>query len=148
MRNILVPALVAVSMSSIPARADESPDPELQRSVQAGNQGWVDGLKAGDPAVIVAPYEEDALDCAGTGDCLKGRAAIEKHYAERIAKLGRATWGEVVTRQLVRDGDYAYEWGRAHAKFAGDKQIEGRYLTVWRRQKDGTWKIFRNLPLP
>ncbi len=130
------------------ARADDSPETNLRKCVEAGNRGWVEGLKSGDVGPIVAPYEEEGLDCTATGECLKGRAAVEKHYADRIAKLGRATRAEVRTKQLVRDGEYAYEWGRAEARFPAGKEIKGRYLTVWRRQKDGSWKIFRNVPLP
>ncbi len=140
--------LVALVSSPPAARAGEPPDAKLRASVEAGNQGWVDGLKAGDAKPIAAAYDDEGLDCTGAGECLKGRAAVEAHYAERIAKLGRATWAEVRSKQTVRDGDYAYEWGEAEARFAGGKKIEGRYLTVWRRQKDGTWKIFRNVPLP
>ncbi len=143
---LLLVAAPAVSTATAPA--PESPRVSLERCVEAGNRGWVDGLKAGDAALIVAPYEEDGLDCIGTGECLKGRAAVQAHYADRIAKLGRATWAEVVTKEIAVDGEYAYEWGRAEARFPAGKEIEGRYLTVWRQQKDGSWKIFRNVPLP
>ncbi len=144
----LLLVLVAPLLSFPLASAERSPEATLRRCVDGANQGWVDGLKSGDPARIVAAYEEDGLDCTATGDCLKGRAAVEKHYAERIATLGRAAWAQVRTKRLVRDGDYAYEWGRAEARFPAGKEIKGRYLTVWRCQQDGSWKIFRNLPLP
>ncbi len=148
MGNRLLLVLLAPLVDLSSARGDESPDARLRACVDAGNQGWVDGLEAGDARPIAAAYDDEGLDCTGAGECLKGRAAVEAHYAARIAKLGRAVSAEVRSKQIVRDGDYAYEWGRAEASFAGGKKIEGRYLTVWRLQKDGAWKIFRNVPLP
>ncbi len=148
MRNKWLPWFVAPWMGLTIARAEGSADAVLRKCVEAGNQAWVDGLKSGDPRAIVAPYEADGVDCTGAGECLRGKAAVERHYAERIRILGRATWAEVRPTQLVRDGEYAYEWGRAEARFPGGKEIKGRYATVWRQQKDGSWKIFRNMPLP
>ncbi len=148
MRNRLLLTLLAPLVVLSSARGDEPPDARRRAGVAAGNPGWVAGLEAGDARPIAAAYDDEGLDCTGAGECLKGRAAVEAHYAARIAKLGRALSAEVRSKQLVRDGDYAYEWGRAEASFAGGKKIEGRYVTVWRLQKDGAWKIFRNVPLP
>jgi len=48
----------------------------------------------------------------------------------------------------VQQGSFVYEWGRAEASFANGNNVVDRYLTVWHRQSDGSWKIFRNMVIP
>jgi ketosteroid isomerase-like protein len=117
-------------------------------SIRAGNLAWVNGVKNGDMTQIAATYSDDALDCGQNGECEKGRSAIEKHLRERFEKAGRASDASVASAGSVQAGDSVYEWGSARAVFANGYKIEGRYLTVWQRQKDGSFKIFRNLAIP
>ena len=63
----------------------------------------------------------------------------------RIARMGRAESAPVVSLGSVERGEFVYEWGSATAAFADGKKIGGPYFTVWERQKDGSWKIFRNM---
>jgi ketosteroid isomerase-like protein len=123
-------------------------DPAARKDIEAGNQVWATGMKQGKAAPIAATYAENAVDCTAAGECLKGRAAIEKYFAERMAKNGRATSAVATSLGSVQQGDFVYEWGRAQLGFAGSTSTPHRYLTVWQRQPDGAWKIFRNMPIP
>jgi ketosteroid isomerase-like protein len=116
-----------------------------RKGIDAGNQAWIDGMKQGLAAPIAATYAEGALDCTPTGECLRGRSAIEQHMKEQIEKLGRAQSASVNSMGSVQQKDFVYEWGRAEASFANGKKVMDRYLTVWQRQPDGSWKIFRNM---
>ena len=131
---------------SLPAFAQNPPT--ARRDIDAGNQAWVDAMKTGNIAAVVASYADDALDCGPTGDCIKGRAAYEQKMKDRVATLGHARSALVHTASSTQQGDFIYEWGSARAEFANGKKIEGRYLTVWQRQPDGHWRIFRNLSIP
>lgn len=115
--------------------------------VDAGNQAWIDGMKTGNFAQIIATYADDAVDCGPTGECLKGRAQIEQHIKEG-AKHGRATSAIVHSWGSTQQEDFVYEWGKAEATFANGQKLAEPYLTVWQKQKDGTWKIFRNMVIP
>ena len=130
------------------AFAQQRASEEALRFIHDGNQAWVSGMKSGDASKIAATYAADALDCGATGECLKGRAAIEAAMKARIAKMGRAASASVMSLGSVQRGNFVYEWGSATAAFANGKKIEGPYLTVWAKQKDGSWKIFRNMALP
>jgi len=122
-------------------------EPAARAGIDAGNQAWIDGMKQGQSAPIAATYVEDAVDCAASGECVRGRAAIEKHIKEQITKFGHAVSAAVTSTGAVQQGDFVYEWGVAEASFASQKKLVDRYLTVWQRQSDG-WKIFRNLVIP
>jgi ketosteroid isomerase-like protein len=122
--------------------------PSARAGIDAGNQAWIDGVKAGDVAHIIATYAEHSVDCGPTGACIEGRPQIEQHMQTEYAKLGRATSASVRSWGSTQSGDFVYEWGKAQATFAGGKNIVDKYLTVWQRQPDGSWRIFRNLVIP
>ena len=121
---------------------------DARREIDAGNQAWVDGMKQGNAAPIAATYTEDAVDCGPTGDCVRGRAAIEQHIKDQLGKLGRAQSAFVTSIGSVEQGNFVYEWGRAEAAFANGTKVVDRYLTVWQKQPNSSWKIFRNMVIP
>jgi ketosteroid isomerase-like protein len=108
----------------------------------------VDAMKQGNVALLVPGNTEDAVDCSPEGHCIRGRSALEEHMKEEMAKLGKADSASVNSIGSVQQGRYVYEWGEAKAQFANGKSIVDRYLTVWQKQPDGSWKLFRNLVIP
>jgi uncharacterized protein (TIGR02246 family) len=122
--------------------------PNLRRDVDAGNQAWIDGLKAGDGERAAAGFAPDAVSCGAAGDCLSGAAAIAAAYQRLIATRGRATAASVRSETLHVDHDLAYESGASEARFPDGTVRAGRFSTVWKLQPDGHWKIFRNMGLP
>jgi uncharacterized protein (TIGR02246 family) len=141
-------ALALVAAAGCTTKQVSSIDPNARHDIDAGNQAWIDGMKTGDAAAISATYADDAVDCGPTGECEKGRAAIEAHLKARSSALGHADSGTVTSAGSVEEGQLVYEWGQAQATFPGGKEVSGRYLTVWRREPDGHWKIFRNMSIP
>jgi ketosteroid isomerase-like protein len=123
-------------------------DPAARRDIDAGNRAWIKGMKEASAAPIAAAYAEDALDCSANGDCIKGRAAVEARMKERFLQYGRAAAASVASAGAVQQGDFVFEWGRADAAYADGRKIGGRYLTVWQKQPNGEWKIFRNMAIP
>jgi ketosteroid isomerase-like protein len=135
-------------LSAIGAAQTGAIDPAARKDIDAGNQAWVTGMKDGRAAPIAATYAENAVDCAATGECVKGRAAIEDYMRIRIANLGRAISASATSLGSVQQGDFVYEWGRSEVSFANGQKVAHRYLTVWQWQPGGVWKIFRNMPIP
>jgi uncharacterized protein (TIGR02246 family) len=126
-------------------------DPKLDQAVRKANSEWAAAMKTGDAAVIAAPYADRGVFIALDGTCIQGREAIEKMYRDRFAQAGLARSTKIDSKQLVVDGDLAYESGYAEIGVTREgKEIVrgGRYLTVWQRQADGEWKILRNVVLP
>ena len=128
-----------------------SEDPKLVAAVRKANSEWAAAMKTGDAAVIAAPYADDSVFVGVDGSCIRGRAEVEKMYRDRFQRAGLATSTKIDSKKLVVDGDLAYETGSAEIGVLKDgKPVVrgGRYLTVWQRQPDGDWKIWRNVVLP
>ncbi len=119
-----------------------------RRQIDAGNQAWIDGMKQGNVDLITATYTPDAVDCSPEGDCIRGRSAIEEHMKAEMAKRGKAESASVTSIGSVQQGHFVYEWGQAAAHFSNGSKVVDRYLTAWREEPNGTWKIFRNLVIP
>ena len=147
--NMLKPVVMALLLFSPACLAQSGAiEPGARRQIEAGNQAWVEGMKQGMAVPIAATYTQDTIDCGPIGDCIHGRAAIEQHMRDQFWKLGRAQSALVTSIGSVQQENVVYEWGRAEATLANGKKVADRYLTVWQRQPDGGWKIFRNMVIP
>ena len=123
-------------------------DSNARKQIDTANQQWVDAMKSGNAALLEAGNAEDAVDCGPTGNCIRGRVALDKRAKEELAKSGKADSASVNSVGAVQHGRYIYEWGEAKAHFPDGHTILDRYLTVWQKQPDGQWKLFRNLVMP
>jgi ketosteroid isomerase-like protein len=123
-------------------------DPDARRQIDAGNQQWIDAMKEGNVALLVPGNTQDVVDCSPQGDCVRGRSALGEHMKDEMAKLGKADSASVNSVGSVQKGRYVYEWGEAKAHFPSGKSIMDRYLTVWQKQSDGSWKVFRTRGMP
>jgi ketosteroid isomerase-like protein len=85
--------------------------------------------------------EENATEDLG-GDVVRGRSEILKWYKNDYAQPGFSlVWnpdGAVIAGELsVTHGHFEF-----HERTDGaDKKVAGQYVTVWRKQKDGSWKF-------
>ncbi|MGD0731934.1 MAG: nuclear transport factor 2 family protein [Terracidiphilus sp.] len=88
-------------------------------------------------------FAEDGV-ALGNGEApLVGRVAIAKS-ANWSPKAYQLTW--TPTDALMGpSGDMGYTWGHfeGHSKDANGNAVStsGRYMTIWRKQPDGAWKV-------
>jgi hypothetical protein len=85
---------------------------------------------------------------AANGRLYSGACSDRVAIKEQIEKLGRAQSATVTSRGAAQQMEFVYKWGRAVASFANGKKVVDEYLTVWQRQPDGSWRIFRNMVIP
>ncbi len=109
--------------------------------LDAGNAAYIAAMRRADAAAFAALFDEKAIE-QGTGSPPVGRDAIRKQYAA-FFKVARLTRGTIKTRWLQGDEKYAIETGAFNFAFAGAKPfvLRGKYVTVWKRQRGGDWKI-------
>lgn len=110
--------------------------------LDAGNAAYIAAMRRGDAAAFAALFDEKAIE-QGTGSPpVVGRDAIRKQYAA-FFKVARLTRGTIRTCSLQGDEKYAVETGAFNFAFAGAKPfvLRGKYVTVWKRQRGGDWKI-------
>jgi ketosteroid isomerase-like protein len=70
-----------------------------------------------------------------------GREAVRKFAQESFSDpYGKLEW-EPVYAQLFASGNMGVTTGRWKATSPDGKTAGGDYVTVWRKQKDGSWKF-------
>ena len=76
---------------------------------------------------------------------VKGREAIRKTKESSFAKPGFTLRWKPEYADIAASGDLGYTYGPYTLTFTGadGKQVKrtGRYFTIWKKQKDGSWKV-------
>jgi uncharacterized protein (TIGR02246 family) len=94
-------------------------------------------------------FEPDGSMVRGTGE-IRGRARIREAMEPALSDPAvRFTWSPL--RAIHEGGDLGATIGSYRIESAGDSGTavqEGMYLTLWRRQPDGSWKVAADLGSP
>jgi uncharacterized protein (TIGR02246 family) len=146
----VIAALLQASPSAAPSSAPVPAD--ARAAIARANDDWLGAMQRQDAKAMVEPYAEDGVFVLATGTAVTGRAAIEQLMRERFRTGGRIVSGRLHQDDLVTAGSMIYEWGHAELEVArppaqGPTRTIGRYLTVWKRDGAGNWRIIRNLSL-
>jgi ketosteroid isomerase-like protein len=88
-------------------------------------------------------FAEDGVELGNGEAPVIGRVAIAKS-ANWDPKVYQLTWTPT-DAMMGPSGDMGYTWGHyeGHSKDANGNPVttSGRYITVWRKEKDGSWKV-------
>jgi ATP-dependent Clp protease ATP-binding subunit ClpC len=89
-------------------------------------------------------YAEDAVELGNGSPALLGKETIGKTMSFLNDKNNRLTWAPVHV-DVSESGDLAYSFGNYEFRSIGKDgkpAIEhGKYTTIWKKQKDGRWKV-------
>ena len=153
----LIAILMFVSLNESPVSGQDSstrtPDLQLEarRAIDKGNAQWIEAWEKGDPSMVAALFTEDGSILSSNGKVIKGRKQILEKQKAGMDYVGRGVRVTVTTTDMWLDGETAYETGkyvynyRLKGKPVTD---EGRYVTIWKREKDGSWKLFMDMIVP
>jgi ketosteroid isomerase-like protein len=148
--GLSLPALLQAQLPEPGSAASSTPNPLSDTTVNPGKMILFD---------LEARFAKDVLDRGGAafGDWfaddgvalgngavpLIGKVAIAKN-ASWSAKDYQLTWTPT-DAVMGPSGDMGYTWGHfeGHSKDANGNPVatSGRYMTIWRRQPDGKWKV-------
>jgi len=144
--------IAALLQTQAAPRLDRNVPADARAEIARADSDWLPAMERQDAKAITEPYADDGVFVAATGESVKGRAAIEQLMRERFSRTGHVTGGTLQQDDLVAAGSMIYEWGHADVTVAGARgeapsHSVGRYLTVWKRDAAGRWRIIRNLSL-
>jgi uncharacterized protein (TIGR02246 family) len=124
---------------------------EARRAIDKGNAQWIEGWEKGDPALVAAIFTEDGTLLARNGKVIKGRQQILERQKAAMQYVGQGVKVTVTTVDVWVDGDTAYETGKYLYRYQENGKPatdEGRYVTIWKRQKEGSWKLSMDMVVP
>jgi ketosteroid isomerase-like protein len=140
---VLCVAVAAALVRAASSGAGKSDEAELLRADLAfcqataakGLEGWLSWFA---PDAVIYPTTRPAV---------KGLSAIRDYYREVGFDPKGLTW-KPTEAQISQAGDFGFTSGtwemRAHGK-EGGARARGKYLTVWRRQRDGRFLVIADI---
>lgn len=149
--SLLVVASIVASACAHRIGARGGPDAELRAAIAAANAEFARALVAGDAGAMAAVFTDDGeLIPAMQRGFVSGRREIEAYHARRLQ--GRRYLEAIITTvHLEVSGDVAWETGTSRVTIRQGESapvaVTGRYLAVWKRGRDGRWRIRADLPV-
>lgn len=150
-------ALMVVSMVSAQTKETAAPSAsdkalaEVRSAIDKGNAQWIEGWAKGDAAMVAAIFADDGVQLASSGKIFKGPKQIQERQKAGMQGADPGVKVTVTTTTVWLDGDTAYETGKYKYEYKekGKPGVdEGRYVTIWKRQKDGSWKLAMDMGVP
>ena len=144
-RSALIIASLLLGACSSGAADQQQGNPRaVPIAIDGQNRAWMRAVKRGDAAAVAAIYADSSTLYAPESDVVVSRGGVQRFFQsafEAGLKEMRLT-----TVNIVAGAQMAREIGRytATVQPAGAKapfQEKGKYLVVWMKQPDGSWKI-------
>lgn len=117
-----------------PARTDLS-----RAAIEAKTAAWAEAMKLGTTATLASDLFTVSAIQIDTGAAHHGREAIVRQ-ARAVPSLSDAV---LDNEEVVVLGDLAYGTGLYALRTSEGAEARGAYLSVWRRERDGRWRIDR-----
>lgn len=150
---VAVCSFAALARTSNPPAVTSAPDAlaEVRRAIDKGNAQWSEGWARGDAAMVAAIFADDGVQLAGNGKLIKGRQQIIERQKAAMNGADPGVKVTIITVNVWLDGDTAYETGKylyEYSEKGKPGKDEGRYVTTWKRQHDGSWKLSMDMGVP
>lgn len=114
--------------------------------IRAADARFAEAFSRSDWNTVGAFYADDAVMLMPNADAMRGAAAIRQSFN---MMNGMSPNLRLSTDRVVQSGDLAYQTGTYQMTMTaagGSAQSDrGKYLTVWRRQPNGDWKIVADM---
>jgi uncharacterized protein (TIGR02246 family) len=120
----------------------------VRQAIEASNAKFVDAVKKSDSTTIADNYADDAIVMAPGTEAWRGRDAVRKGFTGMMTQAPAKEF-KLTSDDVTVGGDLAVETGTYEMTMQpkGGKEMKdkGKFVVVWKRQADGSWKIVRDV---
>lgn len=147
LRNIAAASAVGVALAVASPNA-QAPSPTLRAAadqIVKSDAAFAQSVADKNREKFLSFIADATSFNGGTANELRGRDAVMKAWEDFFAPDGPTLTWTPIKGEVIGAGDVGYTTGRSvyRQKDANGKVVErrGQYLTVWRKQGDGSWKV-------
>ena len=121
----------------------------VRQLIDSANARFGAAALKGDTAALAGFYAGDAILMPANLPAARGHEAIAKMFAGMVAAM-KPTAFRLQTQDLIVSGEYAIETGTYDMSNQVGKATKpvrdvGKYLVLWKKQPDGSYKIIRDI---
>ena len=120
----------------------------IRSTLEATNKAFADAMLKGDAAAMTAMYADDAISYQQYSEPVRGKANIAKSIGDWFAGMKYAEASATIDEIYPVGTDMVLEIGSYSGKgttLGKPSEDHGRYMNLWKRQADGSWKLFRDI---
>jgi uncharacterized protein (TIGR02246 family) len=144
MRRLL--SLTLMVLVVLPALAKDN-EANIKTAVEDRYKEWIAAANKKDAAALTNLYDDDAVLMPKEQEPILGKAAIGEYYKKLVTDPHfvpftlTLNWnsfhvlGDIAIATSVFEGEVTRDGKQIH--------FRGKNLLVWKKQEDGSWKIFR-----
>jgi len=124
-------------------------------AINAANDQWTTAFNSNDAAAVAAIYADDAIRLLPNQAAVEGKQAIQAAFEAMFKE--NAVKCALTPLEIQVAGGWAYSRGSykltVNPKSGKPIKESGKYLSIGKRQSDGSWKTYRDIynsnePLP
>ena len=153
--SIPIVAMIAVVLTAGVCLAQ--PESSIERAIRYADVVWSKAAEAKDLERVLAVFADGASELAPNVPIAVGKDALRKVWTQYFATPGFAISWQPTKVEVSRGADLGYSLGTyvLTAPDPAGKPVtdRGKYVTIWKRQADGSWKVIADifnsdLPVP
>lgn len=120
----------------------------VRRILEASHRNYAAAMMKGDAAELASHFTGNGILLPENSSALRGREAIEGWFLSWLPST-KVREFEVFIEEVTLVGETAYEVGRHRMVLQSGNRppvtINGKFLMVYERGSDGTWRISRDM---
>jgi hypothetical protein len=132
----------AASIDAAAPKAERSGlELEAERLLETDRAFAEESLKSGAPEAFSRFFDAQGMQLGTSGPPAVGPEQVRASLAPGAANI--LSW-EPRFAEVFAPGDWGWTWGewQLHEPGAGGKRLaQGRYVNLWKKQPDGSWKV-------
>jgi uncharacterized protein (TIGR02246 family) len=143
--------VVACAKSDQPAAVQQGAATDVsvaRRGIDSTNAMFAAAIQRGDSVTLASLYDADAAVLPQGMNVARGHDQIQSTFGGILSQFAISNFS-LHTQDVVASGDLAVETGRYAWTLTpkkGKAMIDsGKYVVAWRKQADGSWKLYRDI---
>ncbi len=117
----------------------------IKSSIEQMDKDYCQAMLSGDVNKINSYFADDALHMPSYSPMVKGKEAISENNKKDLMSTKYNVF-TTKTMDVYGSGDLVYEIGTYAVNFTNEHNPtamddNGKYVNIWQKQSDGTWKI-------
>ncbi len=146
-------AMPALAIAACTQPAEKTDTEALKQQIVQQEARWNQAYAKRDGAALAGMYADDAA-LANPGEALvRGKDAIEKATAAFASDPHLKVVFSANRIEVAQSGELGYSRGQytltmTNAETGKPETSTGHYLTVWKKQDDGSWKALEDFITP